>query len=82
MLLAKQKQYYVKNKDVLLEYQKQYKLDNKEKLKQQYSEKMYCQPCGLYHRRGNKAQHYNTQKHLDNLKKCKMYNSHLHQDLM
>jgi hypothetical protein len=63
------KQKYVKNKDKILENIKQCQSDNKEKIASQKSEKSYCHPCGLYHTRGNKAYHYKSKKHLDNLAK-------------
>jgi hypothetical protein len=63
------KLYSVNNKDKLSKYQKQYNLSNKEKIASGFSEKIYCPHCGLYHCRGNKAKHYKSQKHIDNLAK-------------
>ena len=36
------KQYYIDNKDKILEYQKQYRIDNKQKIKEQKKQKINC----------------------------------------
>ena len=63
------KQWYVKNKDKISEYQNHYNSDNAERINRHKAEKIYCHPCGLYHRRGEKAKHFKSQKHIDNLAK-------------
>ena len=76
-LIEYRKRYTVENKEKILQQQKKYKLENKEKRKQyqldnaekmnkHYSEKLYCQTCDSYHRRGDKSTHRKTKKHLDN----------------
>ena len=77
-------EYKVKNKEQILEQGKQYRLDtsehilerskqfyiaNKERIKKRFAEKLYCQPCGLYHNRGTKSKHYKTQNHVKILAK-------------
>jgi len=66
-ILEKAKHYYIENRDERLEYQNQYALSNKEKIASRNSEKLYCEPCGLYHSRVNKVRHYRSKQHIANL---------------
>jgi len=54
-------------KDKFLEYQKQWYIADKEKIKQQCSEKIYCESCDCYHNKRNKARHNRSSNHINNL---------------
>jgi len=78
---AQRKKYYEEHKDAIIEYQKEYENQNKEKVKaykdewyQKNKEKvlekqsqLFTCECGAEVRFGSKAEHYASQKHLDNL---------------
>jgi len=70
-ILKQEKQFRLDNRDNFLEQRKQYLLFNKEKIASREAsrsaEKIFCESCELYHRRGDKSKHYKTQNHLANL---------------
>ena len=61
------KEYKYKNKQNISEKQRLYDISNKEKIASRDAEKIFCESCELYHRRGDKSKHYKTQNHLANL---------------
>ena len=61
-LIQKQKKNYENNKEKLIEYQKHYYLDNKETIKKKKSEIINCQ-CGSKTRKDNISNHVKTKKH-------------------
>ena len=65
--LEQDKLKYLKNRDNILEQKKQYNLSYKEKIASLKSQRLYCESCELYHRRGDKAVHYKSQKRIANL---------------
>ena len=68
-LSEQDKKYRVEKKDKISEKDKQYYILNKVKIASRESEKIFCEPCGLYHRQGDKARHYKTHKHIAKLAK-------------
>jgi hypothetical protein len=66
-LSARQKHYFLEHREKRLEQFKQYYISNKEKIASQHSEKIYCESCDCYHNKYNKAIHYRSKKHIDNL---------------
>ena len=57
------KQYYVDNKEAILEQQRQYKIDNKDIINQKHREKHNC-ICGGKFTSNNHSTHIKTNKHL------------------
>jgi hypothetical protein len=58
-----EKQYYVKNKEKLLEHHKQYNTVNKDKISEYQKQKVTCD-CGCILTRTNLPKHKKTKKHL------------------
>jgi len=58
-----EKQYYVKNKDKILEHHKQYNTVNKDKISEYQKQKVTCD-CGCILTRTNLPKHKKTKKHL------------------
>lgn len=51
------------------EYNQEYYKKNKDKLKKYYTEKIRCEICNSFIRRGNESSHKRTNKHTKNLEK-------------
>ncbi len=58
----RKKEYYLENKDKILEYNKQYKDTNRESINLKASEKIMCE-CGCELRRDKMTKHQTTRKH-------------------
>lgn len=56
-------QYYLDNKEQIIEQNKNYKLENKEKLAEKSNKKKDCE-CGQKYTHSNKSRHLKTIKHL------------------
>jgi hypothetical protein len=77
--MDKKQQYYLDNKEALIEYSRQYRKDNKEKIAEQkkeyrqnnklhikYHNKAPCEcECGSIFRLDGKAKHCRTKKHIE-----------------
>jgi len=68
IILECSRQYYINNKDVILEYNRQYNINNKERIKKLKNEKIICE-SGKTFTRSNKNKHIKTKKHIQYLNK-------------
>ena len=58
------KQYSIDNADKKKDKDKQYRIDNRDKIREYMTEKITCE-CGCVVRKGDKATHMRTKKHLN-----------------
>jgi len=63
---VQRKQYQIDNKDDIAEYKREWNINNKEKEAAHDSQKIYCDACECYYRRGSMCSHMRTKTHLAN----------------
>jgi len=69
IILEQGKKLYFANQEKIASQKRQYYIENKVNIDSRNAERILCEPCGTYHRRAEKARHYKSQKHIDNLAK-------------